>query len=359
MRSLRVLTPTLLLLVLAWTPIVNAQEEPPNVETQVKEALDVLKAVTTREAKEDNLFSMKLAQARATLLQNPELAVPALLELQVTENNDTIRLNGAIVLAEISRTTEKPIEGLYDALARCASDSNPGVSLVGFKGLMTPAVPEAVRLEKLKEFLDPDMPRPVRMTAILQIDQMKFTPAIPLLVSHMQAVLGAYKSQVDGELTRTEAVGAPAPAQTETAYYEEEEEESELERLQREAASGKGRRSSRPGARGPNPGAAQPAQPEMRTYKIDPATLSKRDQEFLIDSMENQPVIVELHRTGLILETLVAQSFPETEFGFSTTPPWQLEESVKKAVKWFQDNRAAVAPNAARTRSTEGMDSAS
>jgi hypothetical protein len=345
MRAFHVIAPAFLFLTFAlvFAPTLQAQEGPTTAQL-VAQAVETIKSVSTPAAVEEKTFFNSLAQARDTLARDPDASLPELVNLLNNENDPSIRLNAAIVLSQIAAGSEQAPEALVEALRRCATDSSLGVVLQGIRGLMSPSVPEAVRLETLKRSLDPDRPRPLRMTAISLVNDTKFTPAIPLLISHLQALLKSYNSEVTNELTRTESIAPVTPTDN---YYEDDEDDDTLEQMILEAQGRQGGgASSGPSSAGgyaarPN----QPAQPTVKTVRIDPNTLGRRDQESTINSMENQPAIVELHRTGLTLETLMSVRFPqETPFGFGATPPWELGNCVTQAVKWLQANQSAFGP---------------
>ena len=61
------------------------------------------------------------------------------------------------------------------------------------------------------------------------------------------------------------------------------------------------------------------------------------------------PIVAEVHQMGLVLEDIVSSTSPETPlFDFKTTPPWDLDKCVDKAVIYMNSHRAeyGAAPEA-------------
>jgi hypothetical protein len=92
----------------------------------------------------------------------------------------------------------------------------------------------------------------------------------------------------------------------------------------------------------------------------------------LAQAMEDDahvPIVAEVHQMGLVLEDIVTSVSPDAPlFDFKTTPPWDLNKCVDKAVIYMNSHRAdygaapaapkpaaptpAVAPGAAPTTRT-------
>jgi hypothetical protein len=61
----------------------------------------------------------------------------------------------------------------------------------------------------------------------------------------------------------------------------------------------------------------------------------------LTHAVEALTLVAEVHQMGLVLEDIVANSSPEAPlFDFKTTPPWDLDKCVAKAVIYMNSHRA-------------------
>jgi hypothetical protein len=233
-----------------------------------------------------------------------------------------------------------------------------------------------------------ERPRALRLAALSTIGERKPKSAAPIIVSHLQEVLKEYAAQVETVVTTAETIPsatpapgtrpagrAPGPAYAPPRPLPTGPPESPMSPTLR-------RRMQAPSEVPPlAPGTPPPHetyQPETsaaqieRVRRADLPNFTLDQLQTLAQAMEDDahfPIVAEVHQMGLVLEDIVTSVSPDAPlFDFKTTPPWDLNKCVDKAVIYMNSHRAdygaapaapkpaaptpAVAPGAAPTTRT-------
>ncbi len=257
----------------------------------------------------------EIDNARRDLMGRKDEALPYVLPL-LDENDTTLRVNGALMLAGLARAGVNKPE-LLAGLTRCLNDSNPGIKRWGLDGFLRPwpaeaAEPDVItlndRVSSVRECLDLSKPRALRMSALMLLDERRPKFAIPLLVAHLQALLPEYLTQVEQMLTVEETPAAGGV---------------------------------------PRPGTALPSRPEAPAHTrrvLDPAAMTDTEQAALIARVQRSPAVAELHFCGLVLEEIIKKEyrerFSETDAHFDNQAPWNLRACVEWVVNGWMPKHA-------------------
>lgn len=306
---------------LVATATVWAQEAP--APDRFKEAVDKVKVIALGQSQAPlNKQADELDAARRVLVDKREETLAYVLPL-LDENDTTVRLNGAMLLAAMARGGLNKPE-LVAGLTRCLNDSNPGIARWGLDGILRawPAdAPEKDliglndRVAALRQCLDLSRPRALRTAAVMTLDERKPRYAIPLLVAHIQALLPEYSAQVEQKLTVEDA----APLDT-----------------------GGMAAPSAPGGPGPT-GPARGARSHTKRL-LDPATMTEAEQTALIAKALSAPAVAELHQAGLVLEDIIRREYKEKldfpDAHFDNQPPWNLRKCVEWVVNGWMPKHA-------------------
>jgi len=343
----------------------------------VQEALQTVRQAADPEASQATGFTWKLDQARRTLVEKTDEALPHVTGL-LKDENVQVRLNAAIVLAQMAEAGSADPR-LVEALKRCLEDPCPALVYWGLRGMLAGQMPLEEKLAAAAECLKLEHPRPLRVAAAGLLKEKGLKEAAPLLVEYLQRILPAYKNQRDEALTYR--VTQPGPGYPGAGEYEAPfgpgagygppgrgygvpggvpGEEYGLPGGEyglpggygpAEGYGGLGREYGQP----PGPGEGRAGVPGRRVIerRIDPERLTYQQRMNLIYELESLPAVMELHQVGLALEELLRSGLRESPFGFGETPPWSLDQCVERAVAWLEQTRGAAPAEAPEKPATE------
>jgi len=267
-------------------------------------------------------------------------AVAPVRDKMLSENDEGVRVAGAMILAKIAEATDS--ETLLQALRQCWEDSSAGVNFWGLKGLLIhKKVPRNFMEDLTIQSLNMKRSYPVRVIGCRTSGERKVVKAVPWLVEILRVNAADFTKakdeifveeiEVEKRVTPEEmgpgAPGAPGEPEIPGAV----EPPPPVRRPMR-----------RPGRR-PAPG--MPEEPMMEEgmvttrvvieeKPIDPEKTRPRIMEKAANELELHPAVMEIRAAGVALERLTRQ-----QFGFSGGPTWELGESIVKARAWFEVNR--------------------
>jgi len=381
MRYMR-LTCVVILTVLVIAPTAWSQR----VATQKELDEAVLKIKATMDSKQSGVktFKSQLMQARTLLANNPDQSLPMVAAL-LDDNDEQIRLNAAIVLAQTAQRAGTANQALLDALDRCLRDTSSAVAYWALQGFVWDSVPVEKRMEAIKASLDIKRPRLVRLAAARLAGDKNIRPSIPALVAHLQRILPSYTSEVETMLTyevQVDERGNLLNPDMETPGYVGKGGATDgttrrgyiVSPLSGGGAGGgrddyagyedRGRYAPRgstptPSRRGATTSRRTPASPRggrgddtygmeedalVEKRQLNPERLSFQEVEMLILDLQELPSVYELHEIGYIVEGLAKANPRDMPFGeeasFERTPPWALDRCVEAAVAWLDKNGA-------------------
>ncbi len=354
----------------AAAPATTTTETPPDPLSQAVAAVESSASVRMSD----------LQDARNYLVDQRQIARPLMAKL--LGNPDTvIRMNAAIVLADMATAGDTSAATLQ-ALQTAANDKELAVAYWGFQGLLSDGVPAADQSAVINEMMKTERPRALRLAALTTLGDKKPLPAAPIIVSHLQEILTEYKAQV-ATLVTSAAVAqrvaptpvAPPPSSAPNPLTSRPSPASHPGAVPQPGAGAPG-----PG-RGPGPGAGgqpvrrrvmregatddnsnTPAGPapttplapasttsrqyaaitqQVRRADLDANNLTLDQLASLAHAVEALPAVAEVHQMGMVLEDIVASTSPDApQFDFKTTPPWDLDKCVDKAVIYMNSHRA-------------------
>jgi len=373
------------ILVLAtFIPVAWPQEAPTPAapEDPLANAIAVVKAPAAAKASD-------IADARNYLVEQRQVARPLIVQL-LGDADPQVRMNAAIVLAEMANVGDTSPATLQ-ALQTAAKDKEFAVAYWGFEGLMSNGVPAADQTMVISEMMKLERPRALRLAALTTIGEKKPMAAAPIIVSHLQEILNEYTAQVETVVTSAETIQRPglAPGVPSPLYappsgfprptYAPPSPSSPATGLPPGAsrmppnfrgpgsfagaqgqggaqaafmaARGFGRGQPTPAAAPvtPTPAGAPVAPTLAETYRAvaqvrraDLPNLTLDRLQALVHTVEDMTLVTEVHQMGLVLEDIVTNNSPPgTElFDFRTTPPWDLDKCVDKAVIYMNSHRA-------------------
>jgi hypothetical protein len=319
-----------------------------------------------------------LTDARSYLVGQRQVSRPLVAQL-LGDSDAQVRLNAAIVLDEMADAGDTSPATLQ-ALQTAMKDKELAVAYWGFEGLMSDGVPAADQKAAIAEMMNMELPHALRLAALTSIDQKKPTLAVPIIVSHLQEILKEYKTQVETLVTSAEtltpatqpsvvapaigAQGAPAPAGGTSPGAMPTGARRMMGPVGGAGFRGFGAMGFRRG-RGEGMGAAPatvtPASPAVPAFRqvavtqvrrIDLSRMTLDQLQALAHAVEALPMVTEVHQMGMTLEDILENASPETPlFDFKSTPPWDLDKCVDKAVVYMNAHAAeyglAPAPTAA------------
>jgi hypothetical protein len=369
----------------AWpqeTPTPAVPQAPAAPEDPLANAIAAVKARAAAKANE-------LAEARSYLVDQRQVARPLIVQL-LGDADAQVRMNAAIVLAQMAAAGDTSAPTLQ-ALQTAAKDGEFAVAYWGFQGLMSDGVPAADQNMVIAEMMKMERPRALRLAALTTIGEKKPMSAAPIIVSHLQEILQEYMAQVETVVSSSEALPTPAPRGVPGPYrgpsggapgpmYPTNAPPPPSPSAPPTTSQPPGRRGAPAnvttrgrsgtfflpggglsrGMRGPagtptgeqnnplgppTPGAVTPGQPrpevvvaQVRRADLGNMTLDKL--QALAHGVEALTIVAEVHQMGLVLEDIVANSSSEAPlFDFKTTPPWDLDKCVAKAVIYMNSNR--------------------
>jgi hypothetical protein len=333
-----------------------------------------------------------LQEARNYLVAQRQVTRPLMTQL-LSNADPVVRMNATIVLANMAVAGDTS-PATVQALQMAANDEELAVAYWGFQGLLNDGVPAANQSAVIGDMMKTDRPRALRLAALTTIGDRKPLPAAPIIVSHLQEILTEYRAQVETLVTSAAVAQRVAPTPVAPPPS------SGLN----PALAPKGSPASHPGAvpqaggagPGAGPGAAPqpvrrrimrddesgggsstpavptPATPlaatpnatrqyapitqQVRRADLDANNLTLDQLASLAHAVEALPLVAEVHEMGMVLEDIVSSTSPDApQFDFKTTPPWDLDKCVDKAVIYMNSHRAqfggapAPAPAAAPT----------
>ena len=321
-----------------------SQAQDAATDAEIEAAIQTVKKIADPEASVAGGFKFQFTQARNILVRNPQKSLGKVSAL-LAENVVQLRLNGAIILAQIAENGHKGAE-LVKALQQCMGDQNEAVVYWGLQGLTTPGFPEEARREAIATCLEETRTQLVRMTAVSLAHQRGVKSSLPWLLQHIQSLLPKYNAARDDQLairqTRTEqveaagegrdAAGVPVPPRG------------------RPQPPRGGLRPAEPGMEGAAPGSTRGRTGTVDRVVVvghidpdkqwlDPNVLEQKIREF-----GEVPVIWEFHTTGLAIEDLARKDrgdYPFTKaLSFEYNPPWKLKPCAEAAVAWMSKHKA-------------------
>ncbi len=365
-----------------------AAETPAPSEDPLAAAIAAVKAPAVARATD-------LAEARNYLVDKRQVARPLIVQL-LSDDDAQVRMNAAIVLAQMAAAGDKSAATLQ-ALETAATDTEFAVAYWGFEGLMSDGVPAADQSMVINEMMKMERPRALRLAALTTIGEKKPLAAVPIIISHLQEILTEYTAQVEtvvssSETLPTPRVGQPSypgpagrgpgpagyptyaqppspsgppPPTTPSPATGGPQNAAPFNRGPGGAYRGPGReyggagsvrgprgpagaqgaggfQNNLPGA--PTPGAGLFGQPRpeavvplVRRADLGNMTLDKL--QTLAHSVESLTIVAEVHQMGLVLEDIVSNNSPDAPpFDFKTTPPWDLDKCVAKAVIYVKSH---------------------
>jgi len=367
----------------AWSQEAAAPATTATAEDPLSKAVAAIKSPAS-------LKTSDLQEARNYLVAQRQVTRPLMTQL-LSNADPVVRMNATIVLANMAAAGDTS-PATVQALQMAANDEELAVAYWGFQGLLNDGVPAANQSAVIGDMMKTDRPRALRLAALTTIGDRKPLPAAPIIVSHLQEILTEYRAQVETLVTSAAVAQRVNPTPVAPPPF------TGLNPAQ----APKGSPASHPGAvpqtgaAGPGPGAgAQPVRRRMmrddesgggsstpalptpatplaatpaatrqytaitqqvRRADLDANNLTLDQLASLAHAVEVLPLVAEVHEMGMVLEDIVASTSPDApQFDFKTTPPWDLDKCVDKAVIYMNSHRAqfggapAAAPAAAPT----------
>lgn len=240
------------------------------------------------------------------IIQLGSEAVSAIERALLSENDEGLRIAGAMMLARIAEKTQaantiKPLE-------RCWSDSSAAVNYWGAWGLLAlKGLPSERADALLTGCLSLRRPYPIRIVACAAARRRKAAKAVPFLA--------AIISKRAPEYTK---------AKKDLFVYKEKTEKAGARGGPGEAGAG-----GQPGEEGAT------AEPTIRIRPIIPSQAPARVVEGAANALEEHEAVLETRHAGMALEEIVKQ-----DFGFRREPSWNLATSIMKAKEWYEANKA-------------------
>ena len=350
--------------ILALATLVPAawSQETPAPADPLAQALTVIQSPASQK-----MFDLQAA--RQYLVDQRQVARPMVVEL--LGNADTlVRMNAAIILSDMATAGDTSTATL-EALKTAAKDKDLAVAYWGFQGLMNDGVSAADQRTVIREMMKMERPRASRLAALATIGEKKLKPAAPIIVSHLQKILKEYMAQVETQVTTAETLRRAAPTTLPPTGVEqmpstgveqmpprgvgpEELQRWVAERKRRATGvremppTGEGQmpaspRGRRPGSAFTPPGGvtSAPAVSVEQVRRADLPNMSLDQLQALAQGVEAMPTVAEVHQMGLVLEDIVSSVSPGAPlFDFKTTPPWDLDKCVDKAVIYMNGHRS-------------------
>ena len=341
----------------------------------------MVKALTT--VKSPVATISDLTEARSYLVDQRQVSRPLVAQL-LDDPNAQVRMNAAIVLSQMATVGDSSAVTLQ-ALQTAAKDKELAVAYWGFLGLMSDGVPAADQRTVIAQMMKPELPSALRLAALTTVDEKKPTLAVPILVSLLQEDLKEYRAQVETLVTsaatltpvvRTPSVVAPAigvqgsssapqaarPQTPGNVTTPGGIQPGGRRPMGPPGAEGMGMRRGRR-QRGENDNAegggggfipATPTTPitpmtplairraeaaVTQVRRMDLENMSLDQLQALAHGVEALPMVAEVHQMGMVLEDIVENASPDAPlFDFKSTPPWDLDKCVDKAVVYLNSH---------------------
>ena len=375
----------------APTPATTAAPEQPAApaapEDPLAAAMATVKAPVVARATD-------VAAARNYLVDQRQVARPLIVQL-LSDDDAQVRMNAAIVLAQMAAAGDTSAPTLQ-ALQVAAKDTEFSVAYWGFQGLMSDGVPATDQSMVINEMMKMERPRALRLAALTTIGDKKPISAAPIIVGHLQEILKEYTAQVETVVSSSETLptprvgqpqpfmgpgrGVPGPAgyptyaqpspsgpppTTPSAPPGGRQNGPPITRGPGANYGSRGFRGRGPagvpgaGAEGrfmqsnpagaPTPGAVTPGEgplgqphPEAVVAQVRRADLGNMTLDrlqTLAHAVESLTIVAEVHQEGLVLEDIVSTAQPDAPlFDFKSTPPWDLDKCVAKAVIYMKSH---------------------
>lgn len=243
--------------------------------------------------------------------------VVPLLRPMIEGEDPALRIAGGLLVARVA-VTQGVDEGVLQALVQLANDSLPGVAYWGYYGLLrSPHVDADVAKEWTLRSLERRRPMAVRLLGCKAVADREVAAAAPWLVAlirNRKPDFERAKAMIFVEEVEIKPDPATMPAPTaRRPVWEEFPEEAEDPDFD-----------MRPERMAPKF--------EMRPIEVGTtrATVIRTQGRLL----EQQGAVEEIRRAGIALEKVSGQNFR-----FSSVPPWDLQESISRALGWFEQNK--------------------
>lgn len=241
------------------------------------------------------------------------------------EGRTDLRIAGALIVAQIAVKSNPP--RAEDMLVRFADDSSPAVAYWGYYGLLNSEVlPEPQAEQWILRSLEKKRPLAIRLMGCREADERKLESAVPWLA----------------EIIRTQA---PHFERLKAKIFVEEVEITPEPQTDPRRPAPRGRFDEPDEPFEPEPwevedeyldeyGTEERMQPEYETRPIDPLETRRSTVAQAGTELERQPEVEQIRRAGLAMESITGENF-----GFATTPSWDLGEVIPQANEWFERNR--------------------
>jgi hypothetical protein len=271
-----------------------------------------------------------LQNARQYLVDQRQVTRPMVVEL-LGNADILIRMNAAIVLSNMANAGDTSTATL-EALRTAAKDKELAVAYWGFQGLMSDGVPAAYQRTVIREMMQMERPRALRLAALTTIGEQKPKAAAPIIVSHLQEILKEYMAQVETLVTTAETTvrrATPTPLSPVKL--------APIPLKDKDKDHGPELSAFTPPVRGTPASAVSVVQ----ARRADLPNMTLDQLQALAQGVEALPTVAEVHQMGLVLEDIVSSVSPDAPlFDFKTTPPWDLDKCVDKAVIYMNSHRS-------------------
>jgi hypothetical protein len=318
-------------------PAAGSQETPPP-EDMLAKTLTIVKSPGSAK-------QLELQDARQYLVEQRQVARPMVVEM-LGDADALVRMNAAIILCNMAQAGDTSAATLQ-AMRKAVQDKDLAVAYWGFMGLMSPGMPAADQRAVMSDMMK-KVPRALRLAALSAIGEQKPAAAAPIIVRHLQEILKEYRAQVETIVTSNAQVN---PANTPPSFVKPTisaptpQPQTAPPPVPATPAPGMGAEKS--GAKAPGTTAPANVPAPVLTWSGDQVSraaltgMTFEELQTLAQTVESIPVVAEVHHMGLTLEDIVAGVSPDAPlFDFKTTPPWDLDKCVDRAVIYMNEHRA-------------------